>query len=504
MLPGPRVDFLLVDLQHEIVRVHGSGRGVMVILLFARPLLAQSTPTGPAAAVPTPVEAATAAEERAHPDAEQLAADNAELHAELNRIRRDQAALQKQVDVLQPLRSRVTGYLDFGMFTVRSNDGSGIKTAASLGYHTPYGIDTPIADGGGVPDTWIFLGDPLSTTINSRGDPADTGDSRAVTFNPIGNHGKLSFIVNNFQVAFLAVATERLSVTSVIDFLPRARNVSKPGVGLGDFVDIKLAYGEYIHPLSTIGKLTLYAGKIDSVLGIEYRGQESPDRIAVSPSLVCRYTCGRPLGVKARAQLFGDALTFMIALTNGSSVAEQFPFGSEIDDNTSKTVSGRLSYSLPFGSGLEIGASGSYGSQDFQTKNSVTHWHAGVDIHLTNLNGLDFSGEFVQGNFEGQTEVGGPRCGVADCLRYKGAYGQIGYLLNNWLMPYTRIDWRSALHRSGVNFAYISDLARATVGIRSEIGTNVIVKAEYTTIRELGGQPQFPNDVVTSSMVIKW
>jgi hypothetical protein len=44
---------------------------------------------------------------------------------------------------------------------------------------------------------------------------------------------------------------------------------------------------------------------------------------------------------------------------------------------------------------------------------------------------------------------------------------------------------------------------RFTVGIRAEIGTRVIVKAEGTLNRELGPIPQFPNDVITTSLVLK-
>ena len=40
--------------------------------------------------------------------------------------------------------------------------------------------------------------------------------------------------------------------------------------------------------------------------GIEYRTQESTDRIGIAPSLICRYTCGHPIGLKARAQFFAN------------------------------------------------------------------------------------------------------------------------------------------------------------------------------------------------------
>jgi hypothetical protein len=94
-------------------------------------------------------------------------------------------------------------------------------------------------------------------------------------------------------------------------------------------------------------------------------------------------------------------------------------------------------------------------------------------------------------------------CDLTPCLSYKGAYGLVAYRLSNTFIPYARVDWRDALHEAGTDFVYISELARATVGVRAEIGTRVILKAEATRNQELGDIPQFPNDVVTSSLVIK-
>ena len=44
---------------------------------------------------------------------------------------------------------------------------------------------------------------------------------------------------------------------------------------------------------------------------------------------------------------------------------------------------------------------------------------------------------------------------------------------------------------------------RVTGGLRLELGAYVILKAEYTYVRELGRVPQFPDDVFTSSLVVK-
>jgi hypothetical protein len=42
---------------------------------------------------------------------------------------------------------------------------------------------------------------------------------------------------------------------------------------------------------------------------------------------------------------------------------------------------------------------------------------------------------------------------------------------------------------------------RATGGLRFDLGTNLVVKGEYTYVAELDPVPAFPNDVFTSSLV---
>jgi hypothetical protein len=86
------------------------------------------------------------------------------------------------------------------------------------------------------------------------------------------------------------------------------------------------------------------------------------------------------------------------------------------------------------------------------------------------------------------------------------------YRVNNTFIPYFRVDNRDALHWSGASFVYISTATRFTLGVRAEIGTHVIVKAEGTLNREMDydftdAYPMgvtIPNDVVTTSLVIKY
>jgi hypothetical protein len=465
---------------------------LLLLLLGAQPAPEETPPAPPGTPAPAPTAAPSDLDQRLRAIEE----ENARLREEVEALREDLKATGQRVDQVAPLAGRLSGYIDVGFFYVGGN-GSGILADTDHRLFT----DPEFAK---VPDSWVFLGDPLSTAVNSRGDPADTGESRAVTFNPIGSGGKASFLVNALNLALFAAPSPSLTFNAAFDLVPRGRDVSDPnGLFLGDFLDLKLAYMEYLPPVERV-RLSLHAGKFDSVLGFEYRSQEAPDRIAVTPSIICRYTCGRPIGVKARAGLLDNALIFNFSVTNGSHFIEGFSFHNEIDKNLFKTLAGRLSYHLPIASGLEVGASGAYGAQDLQPDDAIRHWHYGFDLHAETRR-LDFTGEYVRGRAEGKTSpLADAPCDVAPCLRYQGAYGLVGLRLANWLMPYARLDWRDALHQSGVSFVYISQLVRATLGLRIEIGTHVVIKGEYTHNREIGKIPQFPNDVATTSLILRY
>ncbi len=425
---------------------------------------------------------------------EDLAERNVELEEELEILREDQEWTAERVDKILPLTAKVSGYIDMGFFYVEG-DGRGIRSDTGFVFFPEFN--------GVVPDSWVFMGDPLSTAINSRGDPADVSESRAITSNPIDSNGNATAILNNINLQLFAGIGEHVTVNGMIDFIPRSRDASDPdGLTTGDFIDVRLGYLEYRAPTENIG-ITLSVGKFDSVLGFEYRSQEAVDRLTVTPSLICRYTCGHPIGIKSRLKFFDDALVLNVSATNGSHFTEGFPFSNETDDNDFKTGAGRLSYRFDVGSGLEIGASGAYGAQDFQAADDVPQWHAGADVRLEAA-GLEITGEYVKGEAEGVSTPGEPRCGDAPCLEYQGAYGLFGYRVNNWLIPYARVDWRDALHTSGASFVYISELVRVTAGVRLEVDPAIIIKAEYTVNRELGRLPQFPNDIFTSSVTARF
>ncbi len=414
------------------------------------------------------------------------------LEDELARLREDNAFLEQKLDSATRLSARFSGYLDVGFFAT-GGDGAGTRTDLGNVYFPEYA--------GVVPDSWVFMGDPLSTAVNARGEPADTGESRAVTFDPVDSRGKSTFIVNALNLGLLVGLGDTASLVGSVNFVPRGRNVSDPlGVSVGDYVDVKLAYGEW-RPAFERVSLALQVGKFDSVVGREYRSLESPDRTTVTPSLICRYTCGRPLGVKARLKLLDDALVANVSVTNGSHATEGFPLSDEIDRNQWKSAAGRLSYLAT--DTVELGVSGAVGAQDLQTDDGILQWHLGGDLHV-DWKDFELTAELVKGRADGDTSPMAPPCDVAACIRYTGAYGLLSHRLTNELEPFARVDWRDAVHESGASFVYVSQLVRYTLGLRSELGAHVIVKAEATLNRELGRLPQFPNNVFTTSLLLKY
>jgi hypothetical protein len=468
---------------------------IMGVLGVASIVHADEPPVAPDSGSTTPEPADAAPSPSLLPgELEKVQLENQELREQIEFLREDLKHVEDQVETLLPIAAKVTGYLDFGFFHV-GGDGSGIRS--DIGYN-----NFPEYAASGIPDSWVFMGDPLSVAVNARGEPATTGESRALRFDGV-KAGGATFLVNTLNVGLFAEVGRNAIFTSKIDFLPRGRDISQPdGVFLGDFVDIRLAYLEY-RVRRTWMNVSVFAGKFDSAVGFEYRSQEAPTRIEVTPSLICRYTCGYPVGIKARAQFFSDALVLNVAVTNGSSFTEGFAFHNEVDTNNFKTVSGRVSYSLPSIRELELGVSGSFGAQDNQTNEQVYQWMYGADVHFHRQNFV-FRGELIKGRAKGETDPGAERCGLTPCIEFKGAYGLVGYRVTNIVMPYVRVDWRDALHQNGASFVYLSELWRTTPGIRLTLTANVTIKAEYTVNRELGRIPQFANDVFTSALVVKY
>jgi hypothetical protein len=388
---------------------------------------------------------------------------------------------------------RWSGYIDVGFFDSQGN-GSGHQIDAG---HLLF----PELDD----VTWVFYGDPLSTAVNARGEPADTGDSsnasRAIMFDSVDSRGKPTFLVNEVNLDLTVSPHRRWWLLASTDLVPRGRNISDPaGNALGDFVDIDLAFANWTAISTLDHAVDLQIGKVDSVLGIEYRVQESPDRFGVTPSLLFRYTGGHPIGLKARARLWDELVNVAVAVTNGSHFVELFPFYDEQDTNSFKTVAGRLGVRLDGPVIVEVGGSGLIGAQDQQEDTfEPRQWQIGGDVDIR-WGELELRAEYMRGRARGETET--MACDVAPCLRFQGAYGEMSFRVTNSLGFLARVDWRDADHRFGTDFAYIVDTLRGTAGARLELDRFVIIKAEYIRNLELQDRPTIRNDVFTSALVL--
>ncbi|HVV53539.1 MAG TPA: hypothetical protein VHO06_28035, partial [Polyangia bacterium] len=294
--------------------------------------------------------------------------------------------------------------------------------------------------------------------------------------------------------------------TASLDFTPRTGS----NFSLGDVFDADIAQLEWMPTRSQ--RTSIFVGKFDSVLGIEYRDRKSTQRFGVTPSLIARYTTGTPLGLKVRSK-FGDddRLVIAAAVTNGSSSIEAFHFYDEIDSNSGKTVSGRVSV-RPFPLDLEVGLSGSWGPQDHAVDDTDAMWFVGADL-LAHLGRLDVKAQWLKGGAPGAA------AGVAydpNHTPYGLALHEGGYLELDWMvLPYlgllARGDVRdadvwlgNASSLAGASRLYITREWRATGGVRVVVNEHIVAKAEYLHNGEYGGIPQIPNDVFTSSLVLSY
>jgi hypothetical protein len=385
----------------------------------------------------------------------------------------------------------INGYVDFGFFVPYGNSGVGV--VEDLGNRT-----FPEFSNYG----WTFMGDILSTTVNSRGEVADLGKLPGLIrprFDSINSGGAPGFIANEVNLRLSYALTDRAILRTSINFVPR----SGMDFALGDFMDVDQAEMEYV--VTDDGNTSVWAGKIMPVFGIEYKDRKSDQRFGITPSLIQRYTSGPQLGVKIRSKLLNDWIIVAASVTNNSSGTEQFHFQSEIDKNSGKTLNGRLALSVPIGDfipflaghKLEIGGSGEWGPQDWATDNSGKIWFAGVDVQYLSANFM-IKAQGIRG--------GAPGSGLDD----------VAYHLDLHTSGYVEIDWqalgflgfmlrgeqRDAIVSLGLNRIYITKGRRVTPGVRVVLSPHIILKAEYLWNTEYGRVRSFTNNVFTSSLVL--
>lgn len=393
----------------------------------------------------------------------------------------------------------VSGYVDFGFFATQG-DGSGViqDVGPAQSRYFPQYADK---------FAWVFLGDLLSPAVNSRGEPADLGNLPGVNrADSIRSGGAPSFIVNEVNLTMQGALGDSALATASVNYLPR----SGADFSLGDTFDVDIAQVEWMPTASR--RWSIFVGKMESVVGIEYRDRKARDRFGVTPSLIARYTTGNPLGLKVRGKLgTNDWFIVALALTNGSSTTETFHFYDEIDSNAGKTASGRLALRAPSGL-IEVGASGMYGPQDHAQDDRDAMWFVGADLQLHHR-GFDLKGQWLYGRAPGE-QLGQT---YSDDHRPYGLRLHGGaYLEANWMvLPYlgflARGDVRDAIvwlgnpaAPGGGDRIYVTKSWRATGGVRVVPNEHVAVKVEYLHNGEYGGVPSIRNDVFVTSLVLSY
>jgi hypothetical protein len=461
---------------------------VLAMVLAAVPLAARAqAPTAPAPSAPSlpppgsgypPLPAYPAAPlstpggEELPPADLELPPDTLELAARLART--EELVLNRQPSVTW------NGYVDFGFF---------VPGGTGVGYVQDFGHQNQPEYAGRY--GWVFLGDLLAPTINSRGEAADLGDASGVDrFDSVRSRGAPGFILSEANFTLTSALTPTALVTASLNVMPRTGNEFR----LGDFVELDLAQLEWLPTASQ--RTSIFVGKMESVLGIEYRDRKANRRFGVTPSLIARYTVGPALGVKVRSK-FGadDWLMVAAAVTNGSNVAEQFHFYNEVDSNAGKTLSGRLSL-RPLAA-VEIGASGSWGAQDRDLDSDAALWFVGLDL-LAELGPVGIKGQWLKGKGAGDPLEGVYALDLktGGYLEADVAFGPFGVL--------ARAEMRNALVWLGNERLYLTKSWRATLGARWMVTDRAVVKAEYLRNGEYGGLPGVKNDVFTSSLVLSY
>lgn len=436
--------------------------------------------SGTAAAQGAPAQAEPEASEPVAEEAEEV--DLGEQARELNnRIEELEARLESSE---RSRRARfpvkITGYGDLGFFATQG-DGSGFRRDSG---HLMFPEHSQIA--------WVFYGDLLATMVNSRGDVADLGEAPGVDrFDAVNSEGNPSFLVNELSLGVQAGLGDRALFTSSVNFTPRTGTDFR----LGDSFDVDLAQLEWL-PFAD-GNTSVFVGKVDSVIGHEYKTRKSPQRFGITPTLLARYTTGTAIGLKARSKLLGERLIVAAAVTNGSFGTEQFHFHSEVDTNSMKTVSGKVSVRVPLGIGtFEVGPSGQWGTQDGTPDGAGDAWTVGLDAEL------ETSRFAVRAQWL-KAKAPGDEIARAYKLELKnGGYVEANVILTPIIGLLGRAEFRDAEVQEGMERLYITKNWRATAGVRLIFNPNAILKAEYSHNGEYGGVPGIDDDVVTTSAVM--
>jgi len=208
----------------------------------AAPAFAQEDRTS-APSLPEPGEEAPAPEDRV-----QTLEDRINELGE--RLRESDAAAQKRVSPLS-----WNGYVDFGFFVPLGNGGVGWVEDFQHKQFPQYANTS-----------WVFLGDILSTAVNTRGEVADLGNAPdAARFDSVNSNGASSFILNEINLRPRYQLSDRMIMRASINFIPR----SGANFAIGDFVEADVGELEYL--VTDDGKTSVFVGKSMPVFGVPGR-----------------------------------------------------------------------------------------------------------------------------------------------------------------------------------------------------------------------------------------
>lgn len=446
----------------------------------------EDTDEAPLVALPEVTDTASAAAE--------LTPDEPEASVEDRLTKVELELTQQSMATPTPLAFTFRGYFDFGFF-VPQGDGAGI--VQDFGDQ----VLRRARPGDVGKYAWVFLGDILSPAVNARGEAADLGPAPGVDrFDSIDSQGAMGAVLNeaNFTVDVGVSSWARGSLS--VNVVPRGGGE----FSIGDFIELDLAQLELI--VSDAMPTSVFAGKIEPVIGVEYKRRRADLRFGITPSLIARYTSGAQLGLKVRSKLLGGWVLLAAAVTNQSATQEQFHFSEELDSNDGKTASGRAALRIPlnelfpevFSAALELAGDGLVGPQDRARDSDDLFVLWGFDWEY---DGVDFGlrGQFLRGSSPGRAA---DRAYGLDLIA--SGYVEVDYMITPFLGVMARADFRNAWVTLGLERAYLTQSWRATGGLRVVFNRHFVLKGEYLHNGEYGELPQIDNDIFTSSLVVSY
>jgi hypothetical protein len=429
-----------------------------------------------------------------------------DMQAQINDLRERMLDLEQRLDQTRQVATArrpivsVGGYVDAGFFATTGTGVGIVQDSGALADRAYPEFANRYA--------WVFLGDILATAVNSRGEAADLGDFAGIErFDSVNSNGAPGFIINEVNLTLNAALAPTALATASVNFIPRTGS----DFAIGDFVELDIAQLEWMPTRS--GRTSIFVGKFDSVIGIEYRERKASQRFGITPTLMARYTTGTPIGIKVRSKLGdGDRFVIAVAATNGSATTEQFHFYDEVDSNAGKTAMGRFSVRPLLSLDLEVGLSGEYGSQDRALDSLDPMWFWGVDL-LGHIGPVDIKAQYLRGHSDGERpdRIYDPNHRPYGLDLKNGGYLELDWMITPLLGVYGRGEVRDAfvwlgnpdsMTNTGSDRLYITNTWRAVGGVRAVINEHIVLKAEYIHNGEYGRIPDTANDVFTSSLVL--